>query len=431
MPHDHFRPLSAQSEFRKRFIVCFMEKKLKKLLPIYLVVFLGFIGYSLIITIFTPMILRSENGLVASEYSQKVRILALGLLIFVYPFGQFLSSSVLGAFSDRYGRRPLLLFSISASTILYALIGVSVILQNFWLVALFLFIAGLSEGNITIAQSVIADLTEIHERSRYFGYMFLSIALSYIVGPLLGGMLADGSPDKYSYASSFFVVSALLCALLFWLQSQFQESLAVQNRREISYFEAFTNFKNLFLLKHVRHIFSVNAVLYFAIFGFFQSFPIYIVTHFDVGVWTLCFFIAWSSIPFLIVNLWLTDFLAKRFSSIKIAFFSALWVGIFIEILLIPNHIGALWVSLFIVGLGCAVCLPATISLLSATAKKFEQGSVMGINQSLQFFAEGISGLIVGLLAAIFVKLSLFIFGLLSLFGALLIFLNKKDFSLR
>lgn len=401
------------------------------LLPIYLVIFFGYIGYSLIITIFTPIFLYHQQGILPAETSEHVRVLCLGLVIFLYPFGQFLSSPILGAISDRLGRRGVLLFSLVIATLVYACVGIGVLKNNFWVIAVSLLVAGLCEGNITLAQSTIADVTAPSERSRYFGYIYFSASLSYIAGPLLGGWLAD--PPTYSpiaFATPFFVVSILLFALLCWLYVGFKESLPARKRKKIPYRDAFTNLKNLFYMRHVRSLFLINFLLYLAIFGFFQSFPVYLVTKFKIDVWTLSLFIAWSSAPFLIVNLWLTGHMAKRFSPVQIALFSAIWIGIFLELLLIPSHQGAFWVSLFLVGLGVAFCLPSIVALLSEAAHASEQGRVMGINQSLQFFAEALSGLLVGFLASLFVHLTFIIFGFISLLGALLL-LKKKHFSLR
>ncbi|MBV9006561.1 MAG: MFS transporter, partial [Solirubrobacterales bacterium] len=81
------------------------------LLPAYVVVFVGFLGYSLMIAAFTPMILRNDNGMLPQTASLTERSLVLGLLVALYPLGQFLGSPVLGALSDRYGRRSILIGS--------------------------------------------------------------------------------------------------------------------------------------------------------------------------------------------------------------------------------------------------------------------------------------------------------------------------------
>src|SRR5690349_2635708 len=76
-----------------------------RVLPLYLVVFIGFVGYSLMITVFTPLFLRDDGGLLASSTSLGTWTLVLGGVLAVYPLAQFVGAPILGALSDRFGRR--------------------------------------------------------------------------------------------------------------------------------------------------------------------------------------------------------------------------------------------------------------------------------------------------------------------------------------
>src|SRR5215469_10331566 len=86
---------------------------LKSLLPLYAVVFAGFVGYSLMITVFTPMIMSNHNLLLPPDEPMSRRVIVLGFLLCLYPLGQFGGSPVLGALSDRFGRKPVLITSLS------------------------------------------------------------------------------------------------------------------------------------------------------------------------------------------------------------------------------------------------------------------------------------------------------------------------------
>src|SRR5262252_8520738 len=77
----------------------------RSLLPLYGVVFVGFVGYSLMIAVFTPMMLRG-SAMLAGDTPLSQRTIALGLLLSMYPLGQFFGSPIMGAFSDRFGRKP-------------------------------------------------------------------------------------------------------------------------------------------------------------------------------------------------------------------------------------------------------------------------------------------------------------------------------------
>lgn len=127
------------------------------MLPLYAVVFAGFVGYSLMITVFTPMIMSNHNFLLGADEPMSRRVILLGILLCLYPLGQSVGSPVLGALSDRFGRKPVLMISLSFTTACYALIGIALHLQSFVLLAVASLLAGLGEANVVVAQSAIAD----------------------------------------------------------------------------------------------------------------------------------------------------------------------------------------------------------------------------------------------------------------------------------
>ncbi|MCH9610418.1 MAG: MFS transporter [Chlamydiae bacterium] len=392
-----------------------------RILPVYFVVFLGYIGYSLFLTIFAPALLHHNY----IDADQSTRILILGILIFMYPFGQFLSSPVLGALSDRFGRKPLMMYSLLVTTLVYVFIGFCLIYKWIVLLIISLFVAGLSEGNITIAQSAVADVSNRESRHRMFGYIYFASSCSYVIGPILGGWLSTMNfGNGPSYHLPFFIVAAMLLSSFFWILIAFKETAIKQPH--VSYLEGLTNIKNLFTMKKLRFWFGVNFVLYLAAFGFLQGFPIYIVANYGVAVSKLSLMIAWTDIPFLVVNLCLIGYLAKRFHSIKILMLMATLLGIAMLLMILPNHEDFLWPLLLIGGFSVAVILPISSALISLKSSDEEQGRTLGINQSLNFFTEAISGLIVGLLAAAYVKLAIAVLGIMGFVALAMLAIKRK-----
>jgi predicted MFS family arabinose efflux permease len=135
-------------------------------------------------------------------------------------------------------------------------------------------------------------------------------------------------------------------------------------------------------------------------------------------------FIAWVAVPIVLTNLGLTGFFSRHFSPRVLTLGTAFLTGIFMILIIVPPYVNSLWITLFLTASTIALCLPSCSSMLSLAASKEEQGSAMGNNQSLQVGAEALSSILGGLIAAIFVKLSLIIFGLIALVsgGILLIF---------
>lgn len=393
-----------------------MRSTFKVLLPIYIVIFIGFIGYSLSITVFTPIFMSSDLSFVPLHASRSLRTILLGIVLCLYPLGQFISSPILGAFSDRYGRKPILILSLLLTSLMYIIIAMAMKWESLPLLLLGLFFAGLFEGNVAIAQSIVTDVAQEKERIRFFGYIYFSISLAYVIGPLGGGKLSLWVNSAFP----FWIVCIILLLNTLWVFFQFQETHPQEKRVHIQYFEAFTNLKGVFNIKY-RKNFLINFLLYFSIFGFFRCYPMYIVDEFKVGVSKLSEFIAWVGVSILIVNFWITGFLSKKYTPFQVVLISAFLIAFFLEILMASKEMRVLWVTLFLTGIAVALCLPSMAAFLSESVAPSERGKVMGNNQSLQFFSEAFSGIMAGLFAAVFVKFSLILFGIIAFIAALIL----------
>ena len=231
----------------------------------------------------------------------------------------------------------------------------------------------------------------------------------------------------FNYATPFWCVFILLLITAVWIWTIFSESKPPHLRQHISYTAAFTNLFNIFTLRKVRLFFLCNFLLYLAIFGFFRCYPMYLVDEFHLGVSKVSEFVAWVGLPIVLANLWITGFLVQKYSIRTLTITSAILTGLFMIIVIIPSAQNSLWITLFLTSLALAICLPCCATLLSTAASADEQGRVMGNNQALQVGAEAISGLVGGLLAAIFVKLSLIVLGITALLAAfILVFKSPK-----
>jgi len=405
------------------------KQALARLLPLYVVVFMGFVGYSLMITVFTPLLLRGDRAMLAADTPTATRTIVLGALLCLYPLGQFVGSPIMGTLSDRFGRRPVLLVSLTATTVCYALISFAVATNNLALLAIASLIAGFSEANIVTAQSAITDVVPAEERNRYFGYIYMAVSLAYIIGPLAGGKLTDpGIVAWFSDATPFwgtFILLALTTGIVF---AAFHETLAPdQNRRPSRLADSLTSFASVFTDPRLRRFYLLNFLLYLAIFGFFRSYPMYLVDEFDMDVSRVSEFVAWVGLPIVLANLWLTGFLSARFDVRTLTIASAVLMGVFIFAVVIPASEGPLWPILFLAGAALAICMPSCATLLSKAADASAQGRAMGNNQALQVGAEALSGLVAGLLAAIVVSLPLMAEAVISIAAAILAAFMLRD----
>ncbi|AXA70376.1 Tetracycline resistance protein, class C [Achromobacter insolitus] len=123
-----------------------------------------------------------------------------GALLAAYALMQFLCAPALGALSDRYGRRPILLLSLAGAAIDYLVMATAPTLLVLYLGRL---VAGITGATGAVAGACIADLADGRERARYFGLMSACFGLGMIAGPVIGGLMGGISPRMPFLGAAF------------------------------------------------------------------------------------------------------------------------------------------------------------------------------------------------------------------------------------
>ncbi|QHL89250.1 MFS transporter [Nibribacter ruber] len=184
---------------------------------IFVTLLIDVIGFGIIIPVLPKLIAELING----DLSQAS--LYGGWLMFAFSVSQFLFSPVLGNLSDRFGRRPVLLFSLFGFGIDYILLALA---PNIGWLFIGRIIAGITGASMTTATAYIADISTPEKRAQNFGMVGAAFGLGFIIGPVIGGLLGQFGARVPFYAAAGIT-------LLNWLYGYFilPESLAPENRR--------------------------------------------------------------------------------------------------------------------------------------------------------------------------------------------------------
>ncbi|HJR42006.1 MAG TPA: TCR/Tet family MFS transporter, partial [Gemmatimonadaceae bacterium] len=179
------------------------------------------IGFGLIMPVM-PTLLMELTG----EGVSQVAIYG-GWLAFVYAVLQFFSAPVLGGLSDRFGRRPVLLFAIGALGIDYLILGFAPTLA--WLF-LGRAIAGIAGASFTPAFAYVADISPPERRAQSFGVVSAAFGVGFIIGPAIGGLLGEMGPR-----APFFAAAALSLTNVAYGYFVLAESLPLEKRRAFTW----------------------------------------------------------------------------------------------------------------------------------------------------------------------------------------------------
>ena len=150
-----------------------------------------------------------------------------GVTTFTFSFANFVASPVLGALSDRYGRRPVLLLGFCALAGSFFVTGLA---TSLWQILVVRFFSGAMQSNLSVANAYVADITPPQERTRRFGLLGAMFGIGFILGPVVGGVL--GNVDL---RLPFFAAGGLAILNLLYGWFVLPESLPRERRRAISW----------------------------------------------------------------------------------------------------------------------------------------------------------------------------------------------------
>lgn len=237
------------------------EKRPAALRFIFITLLIDVIGLAIIIPVFPKLI----EGLIHGDISDASKI--SGLLLVAYAVMQFLCAPLVGNLSDKYGRRPVLLFSLLGFGIDYLFLAFAPTIG--WLFVGRI-IAGITGASFTTASAYIADVSSPEKRAQNFGMIGVAFGLGFILGPVIGGIL--GKMDTHY---PFYAAAAL--ALLNAAYGYFilPESLPKEHRRELDW-KRCNPLGSLLQLKKYPSVINLSVCL----------FLVYFAGHAVQSVWT-------------------------------------------------------------------------------------------------------------------------------------------------
>ena len=257
------------------------------------------------------------------------------MLLAIYPAGQFFGAPRCGARSRIVtAGKPVLLASLALALVCYALIAVAIATRQLLLLGIGCLIGGLSESNIAIAQSAIADVARPEDRGRLFAYVYSACSLGYIAGPLLGGQIAE----HFGYEIPFWIVSALLGATLLWTLWGFRETHAPEGDKPLDYGTTFSNLLTVFTDRPIRRLYLINFLFYLTLFGYFRVIIIYMVARWHMAAQVSTAYYSYMAVMSMTASLVLTGPLLNRFGAKRLASISAILAGIGMIIIVLPTN---------------------------------------------------------------------------------------------
>jgi len=385
--------------------------KIKPLLPYAIVVFLGYVGFSLPLPVLPEIFLDAKRSILPSSMSIQLKTILLGLVLAAYPSGQLLGSPWLGILSDKWGRRRVILYSLASTAVGYAITALAMSAHSVFGIFGGLFLCGFSEGNVTIAQAVIGDIAGKDEKVAHFGWINFFACTAFIIGPLLGGWLADPNNHRlFSFATPFWLGAVMSLAAM-WVIWKFSAETKKHAHPGHGFLQGLkTNWNNPSLKKFYISIFF----LYFGLYSFWNCIGIYLQLRFDFSTTGLAYVMAYDSFFFALGLLFLVQWIAKKMKPYTATGWAALGFALMLVILVLPQNPWGLLITVPPIGILISILMTNAAVMVSDAADERMQGQALGTMQSIQVSAGMCVGVTGGLLGAVGSSLPLIAGALMS-----------------
>ncbi|MGB5890115.1 MAG: MFS transporter [Thermoanaerobaculia bacterium] len=387
------------------------------LLPILSVNFIGAMGFSIVLPFLVFLVTRWGGNAIV-----------YGLIGATYSAFQLVGAPILGRWSDRYGRRKILLLSQLGTLLSWVVFVFAFLfpLEPSWAVdsSLFgkfvltlplvvLFVAraadGLTGGNVSVANAYLADITSEDERSANFGKMAISANLGFILGPAIAGLLGATTLGEMAPVLAALVISVVATLIIAFRLPESRPCVLSRDPDLGSARKVFgQEHKACFEMKgapklslrgaaRLEGVPLILAIYFLVMLGFnffYVAFPVYAVGNLRWSVTDTGVFFAVLSLLMALVQGPVLSRLARKVADCTLVLVGSLILAVGFAFFASPNG-ATIYTGAVFMALGNGLMWPSVVSLLSKAAGELYQGAVQGVAGSLGA-AASILGLILG-----------------------------------
>lgn len=332
-------------------------------LIIFLIVVVNLLGFGIII----PLLPFYAQSLGASPFT-------VGLIFAAYSICQLLANPVLGALSDRHGRRPVLLYSILGTFVSFTMLALA---GNVVLLFAARIVDGLSGGNISTARAYIADVTEGDDRARGFGLIGAAFGIGFIAGPAVGGALS-----RFGYAAPAWTAAglALLASALTWLW--LPETARGKHDGPAAPWQQ--QLRDLVGRARVARLLALDFGYWVAFAMYQTTFALFVAQRFSFDALATGQALAVAGVVNMLVQLKLMPALAHRVGE-RTTLAAGLGCGaVGLAGVALSFSVPLFLAAVVVASLGVGLAGPSLVTLLSETVEPEQQGRLQGVSSALE-----------------------------------------------
>jgi len=326
----------------------------------YFVIFLLTFVNGLSMTMLFPVL-----PFIIKSYSQPEVV--LGVLLWTFSLFQFIAAPALWAMSDSYGRKPVLLLTQAGTLLSWIILWIAYLLPSseiFWVLLLPIFVIflsrmfdGITGWNASVAQAVLADMTQPNERSKVFWMNGAVFGMALLVGPALWSLSVGLG---YWFLGTAVLGAIISCITLIIMKLALVESLPESERKEkvkikLKEINVFMQIMKWWNIETIRYALTMKLFMFTAFVFYTSTSALYLMDKFNFSASNIGYYLTFTG-SFLIFHQSVSiKYFLKRYGdrlSLKIAlwimfiWFLSMWLSSSIIVFTIFYFIAVLWISL-------------------------------------------------------------------------------------
>jgi len=336
----------------------------RPLLIIFLTIFVNLVGFGIII----PLLPFYAETFGASP-------LVIGLLFAIFSLCQLLAAPALGDISDRYGRRPVLVFSLAGTVISFVMLAIAHSVTMLFAARI---VDGLSGGNISTARAYVADVTEPKDRARAYGLIGAAFGLGFILGPALSGILSKISYTAPIWAAAAVTLVATVMAWAWLPETVHRAHAGTGNWNPFRFLPA------LLGRPLVRRVLVIDFLYWFAFAVFQTTFALFVARRFGFDASQTGYFFAAFGLLGAVIQGGFIRPIVKRIGDKPTFVMGCVCAAVGLVGAALAPSVTTFAIALVPLAFGIGFGHPTVASLVSLVARGDEQGRVQGAASAVE-----------------------------------------------
>ena len=332
------------------------------LVIIFITVFIDLLGFGIII----PLLPFYAESYGASAFT-------IGLLGTSFSLMQFVFSPIWGRWSDRIGRKPIILLGLMGSCLSYLALALATSLPLIFFARI---IGGIAGANIPTAQAYIADVTTPENRARGMAMVGAAFGLGFIFGPAIGGLLSRIGPEAPMWFASALCLGNFIAAWFLLPESR----TASTATKTLGRMEAFKHALTKPVLVLLLALFFIVTA---AFSGFEATFALFSEARFGFTAASIGFLFAFIGVVLAVVQGVLVHRVVKRVGEARLIPAAILCIALGLGLVPFAQSVPTLLVALGVLAVGMGFNGPSLTSMVSRLSDPDDQGGILGLASSL------------------------------------------------